>query len=163
MGISVTIAWAGTSANGHELNRMIPVIWIGRQDSQVLFFRLLYSARTFVRIAFYSASRVAESGSWRGLMVLGLRALLVANLAAQAHSPTSPPPPGAKSEICRNRTVPELVDVTEKSGIHFRHLSAPEKKYIVESMSCGVLILDYDRDGWPDIYFTYAPTVDMAL
>jgi enediyne biosynthesis protein E4 len=59
--------------------------------------------------------------------------------------------------------VPELIDVTEKAGIRFHHLSAPEKKYIVESMSGGVLILDYDRDGWPDIYFTNAPTVEMAL
>ena len=30
-------------------------------------------------------------------------------------------------------------------------------------MSGGVIILDYDRDGWPDIYFTNAPTVEMAL
>lgn len=89
--------------------------------------------------------------------------MLVASLGAQAHSPSSPPPPGAKSQRCTNRTVPELVDVTEKSGIRFRHLSAPEKKYIVESMSGGVLILDYDRDGWSDIYFTNAPTVEMAL
>ena len=29
-------------------------------------------------------------------------------------------------------------------------------------MSGGVIILDYDRDGWPDIYFTNAPTVEMA-
>jgi hypothetical protein len=56
-----------------------------------------------------------------------------------------------------------LVDVTEKVGVRFRHLSAPEKRYIVESMSGGVLIVDYDRDGWPDIYFTNAPTVEMAL
>ena len=46
---------------------------------------------------------------------VGLRAVLVASLAAQAHSPTSPPPPGAMSQMCRNRTVPELVDVTEKA------------------------------------------------
>jgi enediyne biosynthesis protein E4 len=30
-------------------------------------------------------------------------------------------------------------------------------------MSGGVVVIDYDRDGWPDIYFTNAPTVDMAL
>jgi hypothetical protein len=59
--------------------------------------------------------------------------------------------------------VPQLVDITEKSGIRFRHLSAPEKKYIVESMSGGVIVVDYDRDGWPDLYFTNAPTVGMAL
>lgn len=30
-------------------------------------------------------------------------------------------------------------------------------------MAGGVLLLDYDGDGWPDIYFTNSPTVDMAL
>jgi enediyne biosynthesis protein E4 len=107
--------------------------------------------------------RSAGCGAQHGAVAWGLQAVLVASLAAQAHSPATPPPPGAQSQMCTNRTVPELVDVTEKSGIRFRHLSAPEKKYIVESMSGGVLILDYDRDGWPDIYFTNAPTVEMAL
>jgi enediyne biosynthesis protein E4 len=129
----------------------------------VSFFRRLYSARSFFRIAILHVIRFALSGRSSAVTVLALRAVLVASLAAQAHSPTSPPPPGAMSQMCRNRTVPELVDVTEKAGIRFRHLSAPEKKYIVESMSGGVLIVDYDRDGWADIYFTNAPTVEMAL
>jgi hypothetical protein len=58
---------------------------------------------------------------------------------------------------------PQLVDITPSTNIHFDHLSSPEKKYIVESMSGGVALIDYDRDGWPDIYFTNAPGVDMAL
>lgn len=92
-----------------------------------------------------------------------LQGLLVADGYAQAHSVAPPPPPGARTQICRGRAVPQLVDVTQKAGITFRHLAAPDKKYIVESMAGGVLILDYDRDGWPDIYFTNAPTVEMAL
>jgi hypothetical protein len=64
---------------------------------------------------------------------------------------------------CRGRQIPQLEDITEKAGIHFLHDSAPESQYIVESMSGGVLLLDYDRDGWPDIYFTNAPTVARAL
>ena len=102
-------------------------------------------------------------GARRGIVACGLQVALLTSLGSQAHSPSSSPPPGAKSPMCRNRTVPELVDVTEKAGISFRHRSASEKKYIVESMSGGVLIVDYDRDGWPDIYFTNAPTVEMAL
>jgi enediyne biosynthesis protein E4 len=58
---------------------------------------------------------------------------------------------------------PQLVDITAATGIRFNHLSAPEKKYVVESMSGGVALIDYDRDGYPDIYFTNAPSVDMAL
>ncbi|MGA8086378.1 MAG: CRTAC1 family protein [Terracidiphilus sp.] len=58
---------------------------------------------------------------------------------------------------------PELVDITAATGIHFNHLSSPEQKFIVESMSGGVALIDYDRDGWPDIYFTNAQTVEMAL
>ena len=59
--------------------------------------------------------------------------------------------------------IPQLVDITRSTQIHFDHLSSPEKKYILESMSGGVALIDYDRDGWPDIYFTNAPSVDMAL
>ena len=59
--------------------------------------------------------------------------------------------------------LPQLVDVTASTGITFNHLSSPEQKYIAESMSGGVALIDYDRDGWPDIYFTNAQSVDMAL
>ena len=58
--------------------------------------------------------------------------------------------------------LPELVDITAATGITFEHLSSPEQKYIVESMSGGVALIDYDRDGWPDIYFTNAQSVEMA-
>jgi hypothetical protein len=77
--------------------------------------------------------------------------------------PVQPPPPGAKSIECKGRPVPQLEDVTEKVGIRFTHVAAPFARYIPESMSGGVILFDYDRDGWLDIYFTNAPTVDMAL
>ena len=59
--------------------------------------------------------------------------------------------------------LPQLVDITAATGIKFDHLSSPEQKYIVESMSGGVAVIDYDRDGWPDIYFSNAQSVEMAL
>lgn len=96
-------------------------------------------------------------------------ALLVAALSVGngwsqgGHPPPSPPPAGAKNLVCKNRKIPQLEDITAKTGIRFRHISDPEKKYIVESMSAGVLLIDYDRDGWIDIYLTNSPTVEMAI
>ncbi len=59
--------------------------------------------------------------------------------------------------------VPQLVDITASTGIRFEHLASSDNKYIVESMSGGVALLDYDGDGWTDLYFTNAPSVQMAL
>ena len=58
---------------------------------------------------------------------------------------------------------PKLIDITSSTKIHFDHKSSPEGKFIAESMSGGVALIDYDGDGWPDIYFTNAQSVDMAL
>jgi hypothetical protein len=69
----------------------------------------------------------------------------------------------AQNSSCTQRRIPQFVDILGKTGIKFIHTSAPEKKYIVESMSGGVLLIDFDRDGWQDIYLTNAPTVEMAL
>ena len=55
-----------------------------------------------------------------------------------------------------------FVDVTESAGITFEHQSAPEKKYILESMSGGVALFDADRDGRLDIYFVNSLTVDTV-
>ena len=92
-------------------------------------------------------------------LVLGL---LTSSFGQGGHAPP-PAPKSAKNIVCEGRTIPQLEDVTQKAGIRFQHFYDPEKKYIVESMSGGVLLLDYDRDGWLDIYFTNAPSVAGAL
>src|SRR5688572_33242504 len=55
-----------------------------------------------------------------------------------------------------------FTDITERAGITFKHHAAPEKKYIVESMSGGVALFDYDRGGKIDIYFVDSLTVETA-
>ncbi|MCU1267827.1 MAG: ASPIC/UnbV [Acidobacteria bacterium] len=55
-----------------------------------------------------------------------------------------------------------FTDTTEKAGITFKHVSSPEKKYIVESMSGGLALIDYDNDGFPDIYFPNSLSVDLV-
>src|SRR5579864_9317550 len=44
-------------------------------------------------------------------------------------------------------------DVTRQAGIHFIHNNgAFGKKYLPETMGPGVAFIDYDNDGWPDIF-----------
>jgi len=44
-------------------------------------------------------------------------------------------------------------DITEQAGIHFVHNNgAFGKKYLPETMGPGVAFIDYDNDGWPDIF-----------
>src|SRR3974377_260883 len=44
-------------------------------------------------------------------------------------------------------------DATQKAGIHFIHNNgAYGKKYLPETMGPGVAFIDYDNDGWPDIF-----------
>ena len=50
---------------------------------------------------------------------------------------------------------PSLVfqDVAAEAGLDFQHFSgSSEKRYILESMSGGVAWIDFDRDGWMDLY-----------
>jgi enediyne biosynthesis protein E4 len=73
-------------------------------------------------------------------------------------------PPTSRMPITLEEpSLPRLVDITASTGIKFDHLSSPEQRYIVESMGGGVALIDYDRDGWPDIYFTNAQSVEMSL
>jgi len=56
---------------------------------------------------------------------------------------------------------PVFVDVTRASGIDF-HLTCggPQKLYIMESMCGGVAFIDYDNDGWPDIFLVNGSTLE---
>ena len=47
-----------------------------------------------------------------------------------------------------------FVDVAAQAGITVRNVNGSEttKRYIIESTGSGVAIIDYDRDGWPDIF-----------
>jgi hypothetical protein len=70
---------------------------------------------------------------------------------------------GAAAALAQS-SPPEVLfrDITREAGITFQHHAAPEKRYIVESMSGGVALFDYDNDGLPDIYFVDSLTVDTA-
>ena len=54
-----------------------------------------------------------------------------------------------------------FIDITKQSGLDkFHHRSGtPEKTTIIETPGSGVALLDYDNDGWLDIYLLNGSTV----
>src|SRR5947209_2307940 len=106
-------------------------------------------ARLHRLAAHVSTPLVRRSISWL-LLFCCLPQLVTSTQKAREKSP--PPAPTFR-----------LVDITASAHIQFEHAVSPEKKYLAESMSGGVLLLDYDQDGWLDIYFTNAQSVDMTL
>jgi hypothetical protein len=61
--------------------------------------------------------------------------------------------PKVNSELARPAGPIEFVDVTAQAGIHFKHNSgAFGKKFLPETMGSGICFIDYDNDGWQDIF-----------
>jgi hypothetical protein len=90
-----------------------------------------------------------------------LTGLLTATLLAQSSSarpPTSPPP--QKTPDPSQQSTPQFEDVAQKAGLTVPHISSPDKKYIVESMSGGVGLIDCDNDGKLDIITVNGSTVE---
>ena len=62
-------------------------------------------------------------------------------------SPVRPPQDAMSRQL-------ELVDWTDRSGIDFVHTDGSSgSRYIMETVSCGLALFDYDGDGLIDIYF----------
>jgi hypothetical protein len=53
-------------------------------------------------------------------------------------------------------------DIAEKSGLATWHhtMGTPQKTFILETVGSGVGLIDYDNDGWMDIYLVNGSTYD---
>jgi hypothetical protein len=69
-------------------------------------------------------------------------------------SPSSSKKQGAPSSV-------SFTDVARAAGLDF-HLTCggAEKRYIMESMCGGIAVLDYDNDGWMDIFLVNGSTLE---
>ncbi len=69
--------------------------------------------------------------------------------ALQNHKPPKPAPAVAS----RRPPGIQFRDVAVQAKLDFLHLSgSKEKKYLPETFSGGVAWIDYNQDGWPDLY-----------
>ncbi len=96
------------------------------------------------------------SGSRRTVVIVGFGAALAAVVAI------GPPTDHSASAQTAAPAAVLFRDITRAAGVTFEHHAAPEKKYIVESMSGGVALFDFDNDNLIDIYFVDSLTVDTA-
>src|ERR1700734_2290987 len=82
--------------------------------------------------------------------------LLLAPLSPAQNPPPKPPPaPSPASSV-----VPRFEDIAQQAGLTVPHISSADKKYIVESMSGGVGLIDCDNDGKLDIVTVNGSTVE---
>ena len=59
----------------------------------------------------------------------------------------------ALGPACLAQNAGKFVDITEASGVHFRHMAShTSRKYLPETMGAGVALFDYDNDGRLDIF-----------
>ncbi len=65
------------------------------------------------------------------------------------------------SSIGSLQAFPRFKDITAQAGLDFTLTSGlPSKEYILESMSGGVGWIDFDSDGWMDIYLVNGSTLE---
>jgi enediyne biosynthesis protein E4 len=58
-----------------------------------------------------------------------------------------------------------FTDIAAQAGLaSARNISgaAENKQYLLEEMGCGVAIIDYDQDGWPDIFLVNGTSFEAA-
>jgi hypothetical protein len=58
-----------------------------------------------------------------------------------------------------------FVDVAAAAGIQVRNVNGgvSTKRYIIEATGSGAAIIDYDRDGWPDIFLVNGRAVEDGM
>ena len=88
---------------------------------------------------------------------------LAIQASPQAHSKSAQPAQRDPYPASTSYAAPAwFVDEAQQAGLTMLNVNgdAATKKYIIETTGSGVAIIDYDRDGWPDIFLLNGTTLD---
>jgi hypothetical protein len=86
-------------------------------------------------------------------------ALLSATLATAQAAPLAPVK-GSEPKPHSPSSLPHFEDIGKQAGLTVPHISTAEKRYIIESMSGGIGLIDCDNDGKLDIIAINGSTTD---
>jgi len=87
--------------------------------------------------------------------ILAVALMLLAGVGMARAWQGTPPKPAFPQPAVR------FVDIAEKAGLTMQNVfgGVTTKKYIIETTGTGIAILDYDNDGWPDIFIVNGTTL----
>ena len=92
----------------------------------------------------------------RSLFPVSLLSLVLA--LAQGSVPAKAP--NAAQADPSSSSLPHFEDIAQQAGLNVSHISSPEKRYIIESVSGGIGLIDCDNDGKLDIIAVNGSNVD---
>ena len=107
---------------------------------------MIYSRRTFMGLSLGSA------------MALSAERVLGQGVAAHAAKPLARQAPSGRPFNAH------FIDVAASAGLHEQTIygGLESKKYILESTGCGCAFIDYDNDGWMDIFLLCGTRLEGA-
>jgi len=107
---------------------------------------MTFSRRTFIQLS------ACSTVSWT------TRRLFAQGVSSHTAKPLARPAPSGRPFNAK------LVDVAASAGLGapITYGGTESKKYIVETMGCGCAFIDYDNDGWMDIFLLSGTRLDGA-
>ena len=92
--------------------------------------------------------------SMRWFLLFGLLSATLASAQGASHKNSAP-------KVDTNFSpIPHFTDIGQQAGLNVSHISSPDKRYIIESVSGGIGLIDCDNDGKLDIIQINGSTVE---
>jgi len=104
----------------------------------------MLSRRLSVAISFEVIARIPQPLSWLVLLLVAMGVSACQNESTEMQT---------DYRVATAKSGPSFVEIAQEAGIDFRHINgASGRYYYVEAYGSGAVFLDYDNDGYQDLY-----------